>query len=109
MFSITTIASSTTKPVETVSAIKERLSRLKPNRYITAKVPTSEVGTATKGINVARGLRRNRNTTRITSAIEINNVRSTVVTDALIVVVRSITTVISMPLGMDASSAGNWA
>ncbi len=28
MFSITTIASSTTKPVETVSAMSERLSRL---------------------------------------------------------------------------------
>ena len=30
MFSITTIASSTTKPVATVSAMSERLSRLKP-------------------------------------------------------------------------------
>ena len=31
MFSITTIASSTTKPVAMVSAISDRLSRLKPS------------------------------------------------------------------------------
>src|ERR1019366_9442186 len=97
MFSITTIASSTTKPVDTVSAINDRLSRVYPNRYITAKVPTSDVGTATAGISVARGFRKNRNTTMITSAIEIISVRSTVFTDALIVVVRSMTTVESMP------------
>ena len=39
MFSIITIASSTTKPVEIVSAINDRLSRLNPSRYITANVP----------------------------------------------------------------------
>src|SRR5216684_519176 len=39
MFSIITIASSTTKPVEMVKAISERLSRLYPSRYITPKVP----------------------------------------------------------------------
>ena len=49
IFSITTMASSTTKPVEMVMAISERLSRLYPNRYITANVPTSETGTATAG------------------------------------------------------------
>ena len=41
MFSIITIASSTTKPVEIVSAISERLSRLKPASFITPKVPIS--------------------------------------------------------------------
>src|SRR5208283_5753659 len=97
MFSITTIASSTTNPVEIVSAISDRLSRLNPHRYITANVPTSDVGTATAGISVARGLRRNTNTTRITSPIEISSVRSTLKTDARIVVVRSITTVVLMP------------
>ena len=49
MFSITTMASSTTKPVEIVSAISERLSMLKPNRYITAKVPISEDGNGDGG------------------------------------------------------------
>src|SRR6267378_757419 len=42
MFSIMTIASSTTKPVAIVNAISERLLRLNPARYITAKVPTSD-------------------------------------------------------------------
>ncbi len=49
MFSSTTMASSTTKPVATVSAMSERLSRVKPAKYITMKVPTSESGTATLG------------------------------------------------------------
>ena len=68
MFSSTTIASSTTKPVAMVSAISERLLSEKPARYMTPKVPISDTGTATLGISVARPLRRNRNTTRITSA-----------------------------------------
>ena len=58
MFSITTMASSTTKPLAMASAISERLSSEKPHRYITAQVPISETGTATAGIKVARPLRR---------------------------------------------------
>src|SRR6266566_2109241 len=42
MFSIITIASSTTKPVEMVRAMRERSLRLYPRRYITANVPISE-------------------------------------------------------------------
>ena len=53
MFSIITMASSTTKPVEIVSAIRERLSSEYPSRYITPKVPTIESGTATLGMMVA--------------------------------------------------------
>ena len=49
MFSIMTIASSTTKPVETVSAMSDRLSRLKPSRYMTTSVPTSESGQTGSG------------------------------------------------------------
>ena len=45
MFSIITMASSTTKPVAIVSAISDRLSRLKPSWYIAASVPTSDSGT----------------------------------------------------------------
>ena len=44
MFSITTIASSTTNPVAIARAIRERLSRLYPARYITLNVPMSETG-----------------------------------------------------------------
>ena len=50
----TTIASSTTKPVATVSAIRLRLSRLKFSRYITPKVPSSDTTVAMPGTSVAR-------------------------------------------------------
>src|SRR5271157_1963448 len=109
MFSITTIASSTTNPVEIVNAMSERLSILNPNRYMAAKVPMSETGTATVGISVARQLRRKMKTTRITRMIERMRVRSTSLTDARMVVVRSRTIVVLMPWGMEASIEGNAA
>ena len=82
---------------------------LYPHRYITPKVPMSETGTATLGISVARTLRRNRKTTRITSAREMRSVRSTSLTDARIVVVRSRTTVRSIPAGIEAFREGSAA
>src|SRR5215831_14838052 len=92
MFSNTTIASSTTNPVEMARAIRDRLSRLYPSRYITPNVPTSESGTAILGMMVARTVRKNTNTTMTTSAIEISSVVSISFTDALTETVRSITT-----------------
>ncbi|MNO05654.1 hypothetical protein D3C81_2271320 [compost metagenome] len=59
MFSMTTMASSTTNPVAMVSAISVRLLIEKSRNTITAKVPTSDSGTATAGIIVAGTLRRN--------------------------------------------------
>ena len=47
MFSIITIASSTTKPVPMVSAISERLSSEKPANHITRNVAMSDSGSAT--------------------------------------------------------------
>ena len=67
MFSIITIASSTTKPVPMVSAINERLSRLKPAKYITPKLVISDSGSATPAISVARSERRKIRTTSVTS------------------------------------------
>ena len=49
IFSSTTIASSTTKPVAIVSAISDRLLSYKPHRYMTPNVPISDTGTATLG------------------------------------------------------------
>ncbi|MNP30005.1 hypothetical protein D3C76_1230590 [compost metagenome] len=60
MFSSTTMASSTTRPAARISAISESTLREKPIRYITAKVPTSDTGTASAGISEARRLPRNR-------------------------------------------------
>ncbi|MNL66257.1 hypothetical protein D3C87_1906940 [compost metagenome] len=56
---MTTMASSTTKPVAMVSAISVRLLIEKSRNTITAKVPTSDSGTATAGIIVAGTLRKN--------------------------------------------------
>src|SRR5215469_18767387 len=92
MFSSTTMASSTTKPVEMARAINDKLSRLYPSRYITPNVPTSESGTAMLGMMVARTVRKNTNTTMITNMIDIRSVLSISLTDALTETVRSITT-----------------
>ena len=107
MFSIITIASSTTKPVEIVSAISVRLLRLYPSRYITPKVPTSESGTATLGMIVADRLRRNRKMTITTSAIVSSNSNSTSCTEARIVVVRSVSTATFTDPGSEACRRGN--
>jgi hypothetical protein len=53
VFSSTTIASSTTKPVATVSAIRLRLFSEKPSSSITPNVPSSATTVATAGMNVA--------------------------------------------------------
>ena len=89
MFSSTTIASSTTNPVEMVSAISDKLSRLKPSRYITPNEPMIEVGTATLGIAAARTLRRNAKTTRITRTTAMISVFSVSARDCRMVFERS--------------------
>src|SRR5580693_610539 len=89
MFSITTIASSTTNPVEMVSAISDRLSTLYPTRYMMENVPSSEIGTATLGMNVAHALRRKTKTTSTTSKTEMIKLISTSCTDARMVTVLS--------------------
>src|SRR5271154_7311946 len=106
MFSITTMASSTTKPVAMVKAIMDRLSMLYLHKYMTANVPIKETGTATLGMRVARTLRRKRKTTRITSPIDMASVRSTSLTDARMVVVRSSIMVNSIAAGMEAFKEG---
>src|ERR1017187_166859 len=106
MFSIITMASSTTKPVEIVSAINERLSRLYPNMYITANVPMSDNGTATLGIMVAERLRRKRKITMTTSAMVSINSNSTSLTDDWMLVVMSVNVTTLMEAGRFASSCG---
>ncbi len=90
MFSIITIASSTTKPVAMVRAISDRLSSEKPHRYITASVPTSDSGTDRLGISVALKFDRNRKITSTTSATDTASSNCTSRTDALMVTVRSV-------------------
>ena len=60
MFSSMTIASSTTKPIDRMSAIIDRLFMLKFSTCMTANVPRIEKGRASAGISVADPLCRNR-------------------------------------------------
>ena len=90
MFSITTIASSTTNPVAIVSAISERLSSVYPIRYIAPNVAMMDTGTDTLGINVDQALRRKMNTTRTTRQMETITLRCASLNDSRVVVVRSL-------------------
>ena len=65
------MASSTTKPTDSVSASIVMLLMEKLSAYITAQVPIRDTGTARAGMIVADTERRNRKITRITSAIAI--------------------------------------
>ncbi len=106
MFSIMTTASSTTKPVAMVSAIRVRLFRLKFSAYMTAKVPMMETGTAIDGMKVAAGLPRNRkitSTTRITASISSS---CTSCTEARMVMVRSLRIATRTAEGRVACSVG---
>src|SRR5271155_4313160 len=107
MFSIITIASSTTNPEAIVSAISDRLLRLKPHRYMTEKVPTSDSGTDRLGMIVAGTLRRNRKITSTTSTTASDSSNSTSLTEARIVLVRSDSTVTSTLAGMELRMSGN--
>ena len=75
---------------------------------MTPKVPISDIGTATLAMSVARTLRRNAKTTRITSRTETRSVSSTSRSDARIVVVRSRTTESLIAVGMAAASCVTW-
>ena len=107
MFSIMTIASSTTKPDAIVIAISDRLLRLNPARYITPNVPTSDSGTDRLGMIVPRTLPRNRKITSTTSTTASASSNWTELTEARIVSVRSLSTVRSTAAGSAARSRGN--
>ena len=107
MFSITTMASSTTKPAATTSAISVRLLMENPARYMKPNVPISESGTATLGITVARRLRRKTKITATTSATASISSISTSCTEARIVTVRSVSTATSIEAGSADCSCGS--
>ncbi len=109
MFSIMTIASSTTKPTEIVSAISEKLLRLNPSRYIAPSVPARLNGTVTAAAKVGTRRRMNSATTISTSAMLISKVHSTSATLARMVVVRSEMVATRMSGGIHARSCGSAA
>ncbi len=69
MFSSTTIASSTTRPIASTIASSVNVLTVKPNAYISANAPTSDTGIVTIGMTVARRLRRKKKITSTTSTI----------------------------------------
>ena len=83
-FSTTTIASSTTMPMDNTKPNKESVLRLNPIRPIMAKVPTTATGTAIKGIRVARQFCRKSNTTSATNRMASRKVRATCSMESLI-------------------------
>ena len=109
MFSSTTMASSTTRPAARISAISDSTLSEKPPRYITAKVPISDTGTASAGISALRQLPRKASTSRITRPTAISRVRSASCRVARITGERSMATFSSTLAGSTACRAGNWA
>ena len=107
MFSIITIASSTTKPTEMVSAISEKLSSMKPMNHMPPSVPQIDSGTVTAAAIVGTSRRMKISTTSSTSAMVISMVFCTSSTLARIVVVRSAVIVSLMSGGSHSISCGS--
>ena len=82
MFSMTTIASSTTIPVASTIPNRVRVLIEKPKSFTKAKVPISETGIVMAGMSVLRQFWRNRNMTRITRTMASSRVTSTSLIDS---------------------------
>ena len=102
-----TMASSTTKPTERVSAKSVMLLMENPNAYIAAQVPISDTGTASEGMMVADAERRNRKMTITTSAAAIPSVRCTSLTEFRMETERSLSTSMLIEAGTWARNAGS--
>ncbi len=89
MFSITTMASSTTMPVARTMAKSVSVLIEKPSRLTKAKAPISDTGMVSVGISVARQLCRNRNITRTTRPTASTSVFTTSAIDSWTTVVVS--------------------
>jgi hypothetical protein len=68
MFSSTTMASSTTRPIASTSASSVSVLIVKPASAINEKAPIRLTGMVTSGMIDARSVRRNTNTTSATSS-----------------------------------------
>src|SRR5262245_59553468 len=106
MFSSMTMASSTTKPTDSVSARSVMLLMENPNTYMAAQVPINDTGTASEGMMVAENERRNRKITRMTRKIAMRSVSCTFITEARIETERSMSTSMRIDGGIDARYCG---
>ena len=99
MFSITTIASSTTMPVARTMPKSVRTLIEKSNSLMNAKVPISDTGIVIAGMTVLRQFCRNRNMTRMTRPIASASVHSTSMIDSRTTTTLSNATCHSSPGG----------
>jgi hypothetical protein len=76
---------------------------------MTPNVPIMEIGTATLGMRLDLALRRNKNTTNVTSRTAITSVSSVSCSEARIVVLRSTAIATFMAAGMAAFRCGSSA
>ena len=106
MFSIMTMASSTTKPTEIASAISDRLSIEKPATHMPAQVPASASGTEIPAAMVGVRRRRKTKTTTMTRTAVASSVHCMSSTLARIVPVRSTSVETSTPAGIHCFSSG---
>ncbi len=83
MFSTTTMASSTTMPMESTRPNSVRVFTVKPTAFITARVPISETGMATMGMSAARQDCRKMRMTMTTRTRASSSVFSTSTMEAL--------------------------
>ena len=84
MFSRTTMASSISRPTDSVSAISVIMLMVKPNRFMKKNVPISAIGSVRPVITVERHEFRNRNTISTVSSAPSISVRRTLSTDTRI-------------------------
>ncbi len=89
MFSITTMASSTTRPVARVMPNRVRVLIENPASLTKAKVPTSDTGIVTAGMRVLRQSCRNRNMVSTTKTMARRSVSTTSTMDWLTTAVVS--------------------
>src|SRR5688572_20937685 len=99
MASTTTIASSTTIPIDNTNANNVSVLIVKPKGIKKINVPINDTGIAKTGIKVARQFCKNRNTTITTNASASTNVIITSLIEASTTVVVSSGTIYSTSLG----------
>src|SRR5947207_601004 len=99
MFSMTTMASSTTSPVASVMPKSVSVLIEKPSSLTNPNVPMSDTGIVIAGISVVRQFCRNRNMTSTTSAMASASVVTTSRIDSATTVVVSKATSILSPGG----------
>ncbi len=83
MFSMTTIASSTTRPVASVMPKSVSVLIEKPSTFIRKNVPSSEIGIVSAGMSVVRQSCKNKKITTTTRMIATASVMMTSLIDSL--------------------------